>query len=243
MKHGIVIPAEERDEMVSFLTAGLQDAQPPAWITWAVDADADNIDAPNDDHATSSSSESDDDGDGDECLPFLHLPLNPDGRKCRCGSDTHLTVNSFACPLNARNRVDDDDDNAAPADAAPADDAHADDAHADDTTPDEDAHADDTTPDEDLDDDTPDEAAPDAPVCRGRRRRDDTTVAAPPARRRKTNFLKKNADVEVLYEDKWWPARIVFKHRGDAGYAIHYHDEDGCEEQNVEENRIRPIQE
>jgi hypothetical protein len=58
----------------------------------------------------------------------------------------------------------------------------------------------------------------------------------------KINFFIK-ITVEVLYEDKWWPARIVFKHRGDAGYAIHYHDEDGCEEQNVEENRIRPIQE
>ena len=68
--------------------------------------------------------------------------------------------------------------------------------------------------------------------------------SAPPRRRRRrrtTNYLRANKEVEVLYDGKWWPGRIKFKHRGNNGYAIHYHDEAGCEEANVSTNRIRPV--
>ena len=232
MKHGIAIPQEEKDEMQSFLRNGPVRGDPPAWIDWDV-AD-DEIPELVDNSSSDGGDEYAEDSDGDDPIPFLHLPLNPAGRTCRCGSRTHRTITSHACPLNPRNSVDGDDDNAAPADAAPADATTADDAPADAATAD-DAHADDTTPDEDLD-----EAVP---SVRGRRRRDDGDDNAAPERRRgRRNFMQKNADVEVLYEAKWWPARIIFKHRGNAGYAVHYHDEEGCEEENVPEERIRSPQ-
>ena len=94
--------------------AGPPEGDPPGWINWgsvaneAPEADPHESDPHESDSSEVSSDEKEDDG-----LPFNVLPKNKDGKTCRCGSDTHLTVQSHACPMNPRNRpfvgsVDDD---------------------------------------------------------------------------------------------------------------------------------------
>lgn len=236
MQHGIAISDETQEEMQHFLEAGLPAGEPPSWITWSADDDSDDSHVPpliDDDSEVTS--DGDDDSNDDNHLPFLHLAKNTGGRKCRCGSDTHLTVNSHACPLNPRNvRAGHDDGDVADVvtghdnDVVDADDNDVADAiagHDDDVVDAVSGHDDDVA----------------LPQRRSRMHVD--IVDAPPRRRRRHNYLKANSEVEVLYENNWWPAKIKFKHRGNNGYAIQYHDEEECEEPNVPEVRIRPPQE
>ena len=205
MKHGIKIPRRDKEQMLKFLQDGPEEGHPPEWVYWAagvcITSPALDVASDDDDESDSFSSS---DTDKEEYLPFLHLPKNPNGLRCRCGSDTHLTTNSHACKLNPRNLVGSDVD----VDVAEHDDA------------------------------VPDAVA--SPQRRSRTR--DDIEDAPPRRRRCRNYLRPNAEVEVLYEDHWWPAKIKFKHRGDNGYAIKYHDEEECEEPNVPAERIRSPQ-
>ena len=102
MRHGIPIPAAEREEMLRFLRARLPPGPPPAWKQWhPEDPDL----TPDEDEGRDTSEESSEE-EGDEYVPYLHLPENSGGRTCRCGSRTHLTTNSHACPLNPRNQDD-----------------------------------------------------------------------------------------------------------------------------------------
>ena len=119
MRHGIKIPAAYKEEMLRLLADGPRDAPPPAWVDWEAGAvlPREDDDANNEESSEVSSSE---DSDGDN-LPFLVLPQNPDGRKCRCGSSTHLTVQSHACPLNPRNLNDGDGDSDADSDGDDSD--------------------------------------------------------------------------------------------------------------------------
>jgi len=105
MQHGIAIPESEKNEMLNFLTTSRDDVdhEPPTWVEWSTASDTESsAESHADDNSSESSSSSDEE---EEYRPFLHLPPNPDGRRCRCGSTTHMTVNSFACPLNPRNTV------------------------------------------------------------------------------------------------------------------------------------------
>ena len=102
MRHGITISDRDKEEMLGFFARGVADGQPPSWISWVVyDRTTDDPEIPG---SPVSSEETD-----EEYHPFVHLRENPDGKRCRCGSTTHLTVNSHACPLNPRNRDDKDD--------------------------------------------------------------------------------------------------------------------------------------
>ena len=107
MRHGIAIIERDRAEMLSFLTVARADCEqvPPVWGEWSTASDTDGDDT----ESFVGSESSDEEG---EYRPFLQLPPNPDGRRCRCGSTTHMTVSSFACPLNPRNNaVNDAGDN------------------------------------------------------------------------------------------------------------------------------------
>ena len=102
MKHGIKIPQQYKEEMLNLLVEGPPEGAAPGWIDWGdlVPSSSDD-----DDNGDSSSEASTDDSDsGVDYAPFLTLPKNKNGRKCRCGSDTHCTTQSHACPLNPRNR-------------------------------------------------------------------------------------------------------------------------------------------
>ena len=103
MRHGITIRGTHVNEMMTFLDTSREDAdhQPPAWVEWHTASSCESSESTIENESSGSSDSSDD--DGDEYTPFLHLPENPDGRRCRCGSTTHMTINSFACPLNPRN--------------------------------------------------------------------------------------------------------------------------------------------
>ena len=107
MRHGIAISERDRAEMLSFLTVARADCEqvPPVWGEWSTASDTDGDDT----ESFVGSESSDEEG---EYRPFSQLPPNPDGRRCRCGSTTHMTVSSFACPLNPRNNaVNDAGDN------------------------------------------------------------------------------------------------------------------------------------
>ena len=45
-------------------------------------------------------------------MPIGHFAPNPDGKLCRCGSTTHMTVTSHRCPLSKRWAVPGGDTNA-----------------------------------------------------------------------------------------------------------------------------------
>ena len=236
MRHGIPIPAAEREEMLRFLRARLPPGPPPAWKQWhPEDPDL----TPDEDEGRDTPEESSEE-EGDEYVPYLHLPENSGGRTCRCGSRTHLTTNSHACPLNPRNQHAESGcpvvtvtGNAGAAEAAATTAGTA-------TTVPVNAGAAEAAA-------TTASAAATTDGRSVRRRRNTSSGdanAAPPRRRRRrrtTNYLRANKEVEVLYDGKWWPGRIKFKHRGNNGFAIHYHDEAGCEEANVSTARIRPV--
>jgi len=219
MKHGISIPLDDKTEMMSILTDGPTEGAPPDWVDWSAPAGAQSDD--DDDVVEDLISDSD---DNDEYRPFLQLPKNPDGKRCRCGSDTHMTVNALACPMNPRYTVreptvDDDEDNHVKVeDGGDVVDTSAVDTSASKKRPRQ-------TADADAD------AADDVPVATA------TPAKKRRQRRKKGTSLKKNAEVEVLYEGKWWRARIKFKHRGK--YAVIYNDENSCEEGGVTADRIR----
>ena len=174
--------------------------------------------------------------------PFLHLPPNPDGRTCKCGSTTHLTVQSHACPLNPRNQV---------TEAAASDNSSGGDSSDSDW---QDDHNDKDTESSDPDDD--DHSGPDAasvaappPQARGRRRLpntpdddNNTGITIPPycRPRRSNKFNPAKGDVvEVDFNGKWWSATIMWKYRGE--YAVKYHDDEGNVEKNVPGERIRKL--
>ena len=53
-------------------------------------------------------------------------------------------------------------------------------------------------------------------------------------------YLRKGAEVQVLYDDIWWEGKILLVHKGwSKGYKIKYNDEQGCEECHVPAERIR----
>lgn len=107
MRHGITICDRDKNEMLGFFDRGIADGPPPSWIEWRV-RDTNNTNTDDVENAESSAaSESED----EEYQAFMHLRQNPDGKRCRCGSTTHLTINSHACPLNPRNRVDNGHEN------------------------------------------------------------------------------------------------------------------------------------
>ena len=194
--------------MLSFLTTprGGADRSPPAWGEWQTASESDSSES-----SAESSVSSDDDGD-DEYQPFLKLPENPDGRRCRCGSTTHMTINSFACPMNPRNITenvhgatvgrgddadasnDDDDDDADASDDDDDDDADAsdddDDADASDDDDDDDADASDDDDDDDDANDNPPDLDPELPPPRRRRR-----LGLPTRRRDSTLVVNKSIDV------------------------------------------------
>jgi len=198
MRHGITITESATNQMLRFLNTSREDAvrEPPAWVEWDTASDSESSESSVEAEAEAESSGSSDSGDDDEYRPFLHLPPNPDGKRCRCGSTTHMTVNSHACPLNPRNIVanattvrDDDaagngDDDVAESDDADAtgsddDDATGNDdddvagsdddgvAESDDDDDDDDAAG--SHGDDDSGDDPPDITATTRPVCRRRR--------------------------------------------------------------------------
>ena len=102
MKHGIKIPTQYKEEMLNFLREGPPEGAAPGWIDWG---DLVSSSSDEDDSGDSSSEVSGGDSDSDDVYaPFLALPKNKNGRTCRCGSDTHYTTQSHACPLNPRNR-------------------------------------------------------------------------------------------------------------------------------------------
>ena len=102
--------------MLNYLSNGpslVADPRPPAWIPWRL-GDAAELATASDHSPQSDDSTSCEDSDFEvdgPFVPFLANPVNKDGKKCRCGSSTHLTVNHLACPLNPkRSRADDDSD-------------------------------------------------------------------------------------------------------------------------------------
>ena len=104
MKHGIKIPREDREEMLHYLEHGPGNGPetPPTWINWS-DNQTTTATTGDDDESSSSSVSDEEDTDG-PYVPFAHIPKNKNGKKCRCGSDTHLTTNHSACPLNKKRR-------------------------------------------------------------------------------------------------------------------------------------------
>ena len=67
------------------------------------------------------------------------------------------------------------------------------------------------------------------------------------SRSRVPAHLKKGALVQVLYENddgttkQWWNALVLKKYRKEPfGFEIRYEDEEGCTEEHVQPERIRP---
>ena len=161
-------------------------------------------------------------------LGWLHLPKNRNGKKCRCGSETHQTVSSLACPLNPRNARSDD---------GGSDDDNSDGGSGDDTS---DGGSGDDSQEGD---------------CRPQKRPSSGSEESTPKKCRRPNRaknnletqrresflrnLRKNSIVEVEYDGKWWKARIMFKYRGVDKWAVKYFDDIENEEGHVEASRIR----
>ena len=206
MKHGITIPDSDKEEMLRFLTEGPPDAPPPSWISWPAGVREEfSEEEPNDEP------DDDDDDSDDDYAPFLHLPKNPGGRTCRCGSDTHMTVNSHACPLNPRyvvvtpnnnnddenndeNNINDDENNSSDDENNSSDNENNsnddeinnnDDENEDSDDENDDDNADD---DEDSDDENDDDNADDVPIPNPTKRRRDggASSANRPFRRPRT---------------------------------------------------------
>ena len=102
-RHGIRIPKSCKNEMLELLEAGPRTAAPPPWVDWGAGANV-HVDAVDDYESDSDNNDFYRPDEDEDYTPFLVLPKNKDGRVCRCGSDTHLTVQSHACPLNPRYR-------------------------------------------------------------------------------------------------------------------------------------------
>ena len=245
MKHGITIPEDDSDEMLHFFAGELPDGEPPAWITWGT-----VVHDHSDSELASDNSDSDNDEDnGDDYVPFLHQPLNPGGRKCRCGSQTHMTTNSHACPLNPRylHPIPDDDnteDGSSPDHDNNEQDSSPDhDNNEQDSSPNRDNNEQDSSPNRDNSDRANSDRAnsdndsddPDTPPAK--RSRSDTTI--PPFRRPRLRSYKKGDIVVVNYNGTWWKATIMYKHRGK--YCVKYHDTEGNVEKQVSDERIRPF--
>ena len=262
MKHGITIPDSDKEEMLHFLTEGPPDAPPPSWISWPAGVREEfSEEEPNDEP------DDDDDDSDDDYAPFLHLPKNPGGRTCRCGSDTHMTVNSHACPLNPRyvvvtpnnnnddenndeNNINDDEINNDNDENNSSDDENnsSDNENEDSDDENDDDNADD---DEDSDDENDDDNADDGPIPNPTKRRRDggASSANRPFRRPRTTRrtrrtkregYKSQEIVQVDFNGTWWEATILYKHRGK--YAVKYSDNDGNVEKSVPHERIRLIE-
>ena len=95
---GLAFPDDEKEEMMYFLKYG--PAIPPKWIDWSKHQVGEQV---LDDESEESTS-SDEPEANDEYVPFRHFKQNPDGKLCRCGSNTHLTTNHRACRLRKRAR-------------------------------------------------------------------------------------------------------------------------------------------
>ena len=236
MRHGIKIPRHQQYEMLNFLAEGPEEGQPPAWITWT----GENVHVSSSSSDTSSS-DSDESSEDSEYRPFLQLTQNPDGRKCRCGSTTHLTIQSHACPQNPRNNInqnnDDDDENNSDTTPAPNDDTN--DGVANDND-DDDENNSETTPAPNDNDDNNNNGG-DGPT---KRRRNDTNTNTIPSSRRprlvrrtKRQGYKVQEKVYVDFNGEWWPATIIYKHRGK--YAVKYDDDKGNVEKQVPHERIQ----
>ena len=98
MRTGLAFPDDEKEEMMYFLKYG--PAIPPKWIDWSKHQVGEQV---LDDESEESTS-SDEPEVNVEYVPFRHFKKNPDGKLCRCGSNTHLTTNHRACRLRKRAR-------------------------------------------------------------------------------------------------------------------------------------------
>ena len=122
--HPVVISDSDKGEMLSFLQDGPVPASAPAWIDWdkadcgsrpetVVDPVALRLSAPEPSRKV--------------WRPFMQPRVNPDGRKCKCGSTAHLKITHSLCPLNpkrvrkrARENAGAEQENAPPRDRARA---------------------------------------------------------------------------------------------------------------------------
>ena len=255
IRHGIHIPRQDKTEMLDFLDSGPGDT-PPEWINWravtATDGD-DSSTSSSDDSSTSHDVSSDEDTDSD--TPFLHLPRNPDGRKCRCGSDTHLTIQSHACPLNPRNKKDGDGESDGDSDG------NNDDSSDDNTNDSSDGDNNDSSDgdnNDSSDGDNNDGSDGDSSDGDGTNSDDDDThVPLPRKRRAAASPATLNAqrrrvpsqervwavgdECEVLHGVVWYPATIKFLHQSKKGGFKVLYTGDNTFECEVPSRRIRSL--
>ena len=99
------IPEEVRDGMLKFLDEadGLVAVAPP-WVDWERNPHRQLAPLPEPERQPAVPVEP-----VPEYVPIGHHKVNPDGKICRCGSNTHMQVSSHSCPLNF-SRWDDDDE-------------------------------------------------------------------------------------------------------------------------------------
>ena len=80
-----------------------------------------------------------------------------------------------------------------------------------------------------------------------KRRRKINNNDTKPKRKRKgrsrvPEHLKKGAEVQALYDDKWWDTKILLWHtaRTGGGFHVKYYDDEGCTQEHVPACNIRP---
>jgi len=115
-RHPVHIPENEQQEMLSFLRDGPPPPSAPAWISWTHDDTADvHVVPPSPVQSPPVPASCPAVRRQKVWRPFLAPRENPSGKKCKCGSTTHLRVNHRDCPLNPkRARSDGDDDTETP---------------------------------------------------------------------------------------------------------------------------------
>lgn len=95
--HPCYIPLVEQKEMIQFLVDGPTPNFPPEWITWG---DVEPRDTEELGAAAATTTVPTSPRRGGVWRPFLQPRVNANGKKCRCGSQTHLKITHRACPLN-----------------------------------------------------------------------------------------------------------------------------------------------
>ena len=108
--HPCHIPFPDQREMLRFLNDGPSECTPPEWIPWG-DVVVEEADHPAAAAATTTVPTSP--RRGAVWRPFNQPRVNDNGKRCRCGSRTHLKITHHACPLNperVRARAQNDED-------------------------------------------------------------------------------------------------------------------------------------